>query len=156
LNLDDLDRSQSLVRVRGKGDKERIVPVGQKAWAALDAYLAVRPRLGGPAKTAAATALFLGRRGGRLSDRVFRRQLDGYVQKLALAAGVSPHTLRHTFATHMLEAGADLRAIQELLGHANLATTQVYTHLNMDRLRRVYDQAHPRATRTGRPADDQD
>jgi integrase/recombinase XerC len=145
LNMDDLDLKQRLVRVLGKGGKERIVPVGAKAVQALEEYLKVRHTLGGPEKTSGTQALFLGRRGGRLNDRVFRRQVEKYVGDLSLQTGLSPHALRHTFATHMLEAGADLRSIQELLGHASLSTTQKYTHLNLDRLREVYDKAHPRA-----------
>jgi len=145
LDLDDLDLDQGLIRVHGKGGKERIVPVGGKALEALKDYLAVRPGLAGPAGREE-PALFLGRRGRRLNDRVFRRQVNGYVNRLSLESGLSPHSIRHTFATHMLEAGADLRAIQELLGHASLSTTQKYTHLNLDRLREVYDRAHPRAS----------
>ncbi|MDY6852074.1 MAG: tyrosine recombinase XerC [Thermodesulfobacteriota bacterium] len=145
LDLDDLDLAQKSVLVRGKGGKERITPVGRKAVDALKAYLAVRSDLGGPQKAAANPALFLGIRGGRLNDRVFRRQVAGYIRLLNLETGISPHALRHTFATHMLEAGADMRSIQELLGHASLSTTQKYTHLNLDRLRQVYDRAHPRA-----------
>ncbi len=145
LNLDSVDLGEGLVRVMGKGGKERIVPVGSKAIEALRDYLAVRDDLAGPEKAAATEAFFLGRRGNRLSDRVFRRQVEQYVSRLSLETGLSPHSLRHTFATHMLEAGADIRAIQELLGHASLSTTQKYTHLNLDRLREVYDKAHPRA-----------
>jgi integrase/recombinase XerC len=151
LNITDLDLVLGEVRVLGKGGKERMVPVGSKAVAALKDYLAVRSGLGGE-KAAMTPALFLGQRGGRLSDRVFRRQIDGYISRLALDLGLSPHALRHTFATHMMEAGADIRSIQELLGHASLSTTQKYTHLNLDHLREVYDRAHPRAARQ----DDQD
>jgi integrase/recombinase XerC len=147
LNLADLDLAQGEVRVLGKGGKERVVPVGSKALEALKEYLAVRSGLGGDEKAAATPALFLGQRGGRLSDRVFRRQIDGYIGRLALDMGLSPHALRHSFATHLLEAGADIRSIQELLGHASLSTTQKYTHVNLDHLREVYDRAHPRAVR---------
>lgn len=141
LNVDDVDLKQGLVKVLGKGGKERVVPVGGKALKAIEAYLAVRPELGGHD----AEALFLGKKGGRLNDRVFRRQVERYVTELSLESGVSPHALRHTFATHMLEAGADIRAIQELLGHAGLSTTQKYTHINLDHLSEVYGKAHPRA-----------
>lgn len=144
LDIEDVDLEQGLVRVMGKGSKERLVPLGRKAVAAIQAYLSVRGNLGG-ARAAGSNALFLGKRGGRLNDRVFRRSVEEYVNQLALDRGVSPHALRHTFATHMLEAGADIRAIQELLGHAGLSTTQKYTHLNLDHLRKVYDKAHPRA-----------
>jgi integrase/recombinase XerC len=129
----------------GKGGKERIGPVGRRAREALEAYLAVRNDLGPPNAADQNRALFLGRRGGRLNDRVLRRQLDRYLDLLALDRGLSPHSLRHSFATHMLESGADIRSIQELMGHASLSSTQLYTHLDLDRLREVYDQAHPRA-----------
>ena len=151
LNLADLDLIRGEVRVMGKGGKERIVPVGDKAVVALKAYLPARSGLGGAQKASATPALFLGKRGGRLSDRVFRRQIDGYIGRLALDLGLSPHALRHTFATHMLEAGADIRSIQELLGHASLSTTQKYTHVNLDHLREVYDRAHPRAVHKDEP-----
>ncbi|MEK7770616.1 MAG: tyrosine recombinase XerC [candidate division NC10 bacterium] len=138
LDLDDLDRRRATVRVLGKGDKERVVPVGDEALAALDAYLALRGEGRG--------ALFRNHRGGRLTTRSVHR----IVKRLARAAGitrrVSPHTLRHTFATHMLGEGADLRLIQELLGHRRLSTTQRYTHVSPEHLMKVYDKAHPRAT----------
>ena len=145
LNLADLDLTGAEVRVRGKGGKERIVPVGSKAVEALRAYLAVREDLLDPQQPEVFEALFLGDRGGRLNDRVFRRAVDKYVALAGAETGISPHALRHTFATHMLESGADIRSIQELLGHASLSTTQKYTHLNLDHLREVYDKAHPRA-----------
>ncbi|MFH1139554.1 MAG: tyrosine recombinase XerC [Pseudomonadota bacterium] len=147
LNLADLDLTEGLVRVRGKGKKERITPVGSKALAALKDYLAVRPSPAANRGAGDQDALFLGARGGRLNPRVLRRQMDRLTTRLDLEPGSSPHTLRHTFATHLLEAGADIRSIQEMLGHESLSTTQKYTHLNLDHLRRVYDQAHPRAGR---------
>lgn len=150
VNLDDLDLNRGEVRVLGKGGKERIAPVGSKAITALKDWLAVRERLADPKNTEADRALFLGARGGRLSDRVFRRTLTEYVRRLSLEKGISPHALRHSFATHLLEAGADMRSIQELLGHESLSTTQKYTHLNLDHLREVYDRAHPRAGRVPR------
>jgi integrase/recombinase XerC len=137
LDLDDVDRSQQTVRVLGKGRKERIVPYGSRAAGALAAYLEGRGGGAGP--------LFANRRGGRLGVR----SLHTIVRRSAAATGitrrVSPHTLRHTFATHLLDAGADLRVIQELLGHSRLSTTQRYTHVGADQLMRVYDAAHPRA-----------
>ena len=143
LDLEDVDLAGGLVRVLGKGKKERIVPFGSKAAAALRRWLErsspVRRR------GAAGEALFLNVRGGRLTDRSVRRILDRRLVEAALQARVSPHALRHSFATHLLGAGADLRAIQELLGHASLSTTQRYTHLGIDALMQVYDRAHPRA-----------
>jgi integrase/recombinase XerC len=143
LDLEDLDLAGGLVRVLGKGRKERIVPFGSKAAAAIRRWL----DLSAPARREGSRgeALFLNVRGGRLTDRSVRRILDRRLQEAALQARVSPHALRHSFATHLLGAGADLRAIQELLGHASLSTTQRYTHLGIDTLMEVYDRAHPRA-----------
>jgi integrase/recombinase XerC len=142
LDLDDVDRGEGTVRVLGKGRKERVVPFGAKAASALDAYLEARGSARGP--------LFTGRQGRRLGVR----SLFDVVRRRARAAGltrrVSPHTLRHSFATHLLDAGADLRAIQELLGHSRLSTTQRYTHVGSAQLMRVYDQAHPRAKLTSK------
>jgi integrase/recombinase XerC len=144
LNRDDVDANLELVRVRGKGNKERVVPIGQKALAALAAYGAQVPLL--CARTLYdEAAVFLNRNGTRLTTRSVARLLDHYVKLSGLATKASPHALRHSFATHLLNAGADLRAIQELLGHASLSTTQRYTHLNLDELMKVYDKAHPRA-----------
>ena len=139
LDLGRLDLDGGLVRVLGKGGKERIVPVGSKARQALRLYLDER----GQAPLEA--PLFLNHRGGRLTSRSVRRVVDRYIIHLATMKRISPHTLRHTFATHLLEGGADLRAIQELLGHASLSTTQKYTHVSIDRLMEVYDRAHPKA-----------
>lgn len=139
LDVGGIDLDEGLVRVLGKGRKERVVPLGSHARAALAEYLAAR---NGPPCDA---PLFLNARGGRLTSRSVARIVDRYVLKLAAMKKVSPHTLRHTFATHLLEGGADLRAIQELLGHASLSTTQKYTHLSIDRLMEVYDKAHPTA-----------
>lgn len=142
LDLDDVDRGETTVRVLGKGRKERVVPYGAKAAAALDAYVETRGLARGPLFT------------GRNSRRLGVRSLFDIVRRRARAAGltrrVSPHTLRHSFATHLLDAGADLRAIQELLGHSRLSTTQRYTHVGSAQLMRVYDQAHPRAKLTSR------
>ena len=139
MNVGDLDLGAGLARVLGKGGKERIVPVGSYAGEALAAYLLER---GNPAADA---ALILNARGGRLTRRSVGRIVDAHMLLIATMRKVSPHTLRHTFATHLLEGGADLRAIQELLGHASLSTTQKYTHVSIDRLMEVYDKAHPKA-----------
>jgi integrase/recombinase XerC len=139
LDLADLDLEEGLVRVLGKGNKERIVPLGSYARQAIAPYLAVR---GNPPADA---PLLLNARGGRLTSRSVGRIVDKYILRLATVKKISPHTLRHTFATHLLEGGADLRAIQELLGHASLSTTQKYTHVSIDRLMEVYDKAHPKA-----------
>ena len=150
LDWRDLDLAARVLRVVGKGGKERMVPFGRQAQAALRAWLAVWEEVrrrgdGGDDEE----PVFLNHRGGRLSDRSVRRVVDRYVDRAALAAGVHPHTLRHTFATHLLEGGADLRAIQELLGHSSLATTQRYTHVDVERLLSVYREAHPRAKKGG-------
>jgi integrase/recombinase XerC len=129
--------------VFGKGAKQRYVPLGEYACQAIRRYLfESRTRL---RKDDEELALFLNYKGGRMSDRSVRRILDGYVRTIANAKKISPHTLRHTFATHLLEAGADLRSVQELLGHVNISTTQIYTHVTRDHLQSVYNQAHPRA-----------
>ncbi|MCP3101280.1 tyrosine recombinase XerC [Myxococcus sp. K15C18031901] len=146
LDLLDVDRSGRIVRVMGKGSKERLVPVNAQAIRALEAYLARRGELlAEPRPAQAPDALFLNARGGRLTDRSIRRHLDAHVLKCALARKVSPHALRHSFATHLLGGGADIRSIQELLGHASLSTTQRYTHVTWEQLQAVYDAAHPRA-----------
>jgi integrase/recombinase XerC len=142
LNAGEIDLSGGMVRVMGKGGKERIVPVGSRATEALQVYLEQRDD-NGPK-----VPLFLNTRGGRINRRSVARIVDAHVLKIAAFKRISPHTLRHTFATHMLEGGADLRAIQELLGHASLSTTQKYTHVSIDRLMEVYDKAHPKAHST--------
>lgn len=142
VDLDDLELKSRLVKVRGKGSKERIVPFGSKAETALRAYLAVRGEL---VRNVEEQAVFVNFRGDRITTRSVRRLFEGYVRDASLRAGVSPHTMRHSFATHLLNAGADLRGIQELLGHASLSTTQKYTHLNDWQLMAVYKKAHPRA-----------
>jgi integrase/recombinase XerC len=142
IDVDDLDLSNDVVRVTGKGAKQRVVPFGRPARRALDDWLVVRPRLATPASGA---ALFLGRRGRRVDPRQVRTVVHGLLAHLPNAPDVGPHGLRHSAATHLLEGGADLRVVQELLGHASLATTQLYTHVSVERLRRSYEQAHPRA-----------
>ncbi|MFC1881397.1 tyrosine recombinase XerC [Thermodesulfobacteriota bacterium] len=143
LNTLNVDYRQSLIRVLGKGGQERIVPIGKKALAAIKTYRLILNRecgfsekMNGP--------LFLNKNKGRLTARSVARILDKLVSVCGLLTPVSPHTLRHTFATHMLDAGADLRAVQELLGHKSLSTTQKYTHVSIDRLMQTYDKAHPR------------
>jgi integrase/recombinase XerC len=145
LNIEHLDRKARLVRVSGKGGKERVVPVGRKAIAAVSEYLEQtaqqrkRPGYGtdqGP--------LFLNNRSGRLSSRSVHRLVKRYSRECGITTEISPHSIRHTFATHLLDGGADLRSIQEMLGHASLSTTQKYTHMSIDKLMEVYDKSHPR------------
>ncbi len=140
LDVEDLAELQGVLRIRGKGRKERLVPLGEKATRAIDHYLTLRRRegegrVGGP--------LFINRSGGRLSARSIRRMLDKYLHAAGIHTHVSPHMLRHSFATHLLNAGADLRSVQEMLGHESLSTTQIYTHLTSKRLKAIYDKAHP-------------
>jgi integrase/recombinase XerC len=137
-----------MVRVMGKGSKERMVPFGRPAAEALRSWLGIWETVRSPADEAdGGQPVFLTGKGKRLGDRAVRRVIDRWVDVAAVARGVHPHTLRHTFATHLLEGGADLRAIQELLGHSSLSTTQKYTHLEVERLLSVYRDAHPRARR---------
>ncbi|OQA57840.1 MAG: Tyrosine recombinase XerC [Candidatus Omnitrophica bacterium ADurb.Bin277] len=143
LNHDDCDLFSALLRVRGKGKKERIVPVGQIALNCLKSYLDQKPPK--ESQPAIKKPLFVSRLGGRLTDRSIRRMILKYVKRTGLGKEISPHTLRHSFATHMLDRGADLRSVQELLGHANLSTTQIYTHVTTQRLKDAYLAAHPRA-----------
>ncbi len=140
LDLSDIDQGARMLRVLGKGRKERIVPYGRDAQRALKAYLPVRASL-----RPKSAALLVNARGKRLSDRSVRSTVSRRVRELASSKKISPHTLRHSFATHLLERGADLRAIQELLGHASLSTTQRYTHVNAKKILEVYSKAHPRA-----------
>jgi integrase/recombinase XerC len=143
LDLDDIDRERNVVRVFGKGRKERSVPFGRPAARALDFWLKHgRPQL---VVDGSGAAVFLGARGGRIDQRTVRTMVHRRMADVPGAPDIGPHGLRHTAATHLLEGGADLRSVQELLGHASLATTQLYTHVTTDRLRRAYQQAHPRA-----------
>lgn len=143
LDLPDIDRINAIVKVRGKGKKERIIPIGSHAINALNNYLEKRSEF---TKGNSTQAVFLSERGSRIPDaKSIRRRIDRYAQAIGIRKKISPHTLRHTFATHLINAGADLRTVQEMLGHTNLATTQIYTHVTSDRLKKVYEKAHPRA-----------
>ncbi len=153
LNWEHIDANLEVIRVLGKGNNERIVPIGSKALEALARYRQILPQLIAPKRRQAVIAngmeptapVFLNSRGGRLTTRSVARLVGGHARDCGIAVQTSPHALRHTFATHLLDAGADLRAIQELLGHSSLSTTQKYTHINLDHLMRVYDKAHPKA-----------
>lgn len=145
LDVVDLDIKEALVRVKGKGRKERIVPIGTMAMEALQNYLPERISL-----KKKSPALFLNNRGGRLTQRSVRRILVAYSRMINLKGNIGPHTLRHTFASHLLHEGADLRSIQELLGHASLSTTQKYTHVDIRHLAEVYDKAHPMARKNNK------
>jgi len=150
MNLDDIDFKHQTIRVRGKGRKERFVPFGSKAMEALRAYFEARNALlaEAPEHKRDAKVVFLNYQGTRITTRSIGRLIGKYVKECALAQNISPHSLRHSVATHLLSAGADLRAIQELLGHARLSTTQIYTHVSIEQLMQVYDKAHPRAQST--------
>lgn len=138
LDSGDIDYISGVIKVFGKGSKERMVPIGDEALNAIRRYNENKNRKD-------KDAVFLNNRAGRLTDRSVRRILDKYIRQCAIEEKISPHSLRHSFATHLLDRGADLRSVQELLGHMNLSTTQIYTHVTMDRLKSVYDKAHPRA-----------
>ena len=148
-NLEDLDFDAEMLRVRGKGNKERLVPVGRPAREAVQAWLPSRQQLmqerAGRGLALEKEALFLNGRGSRLTTRSVERMVQAYGERAGIPQTVTPHALRHSFATHLLEMGADLRSVQELLGHASLSTTQRYTHLTLDHLAEVYDKAHPLA-----------
>ncbi|MEI6846395.1 MAG: tyrosine-type recombinase/integrase, partial [Candidatus Firestonebacteria bacterium] len=138
LNKQSLDLNNNLIRVLGKGSKERIVPVGERAKEALRSYISKKA---GNEED----ALFLNNKKKRLDTRTVRHIIDKWSKSSKLGKHISPHSIRHSFATHLLDAGADLRSVQELLGHANLSTTQIYTHVTREKLKSVYDKAHPRA-----------
>ena len=147
-DLDDLDLTGGMLRVRGKGNKERLLPVGRPAIEAITAYQrgersALITKMMGDGKAVTAEPLFLNNRGGRLTTRSVERFVDKYGRRAGIHVPVTPHAMRHSFATHLLEMGADLRSVQELLGHASLSTTQKYTHLTLDHLTEVYDKSHP-------------
>ena len=141
LDVRNVDLISEVIKVLGKGSKERMVPIGSPAVSAIRNYLDKRDG----ASVKDKNAVFLNHNGRRLTDRSIRRILNKYIKATSVAEHISPHSLRHSFATHLLDRGADLRSVQELLGHANLSTTQIYTHVTMDRLKTVYDKAHPRA-----------
>jgi tyrosine recombinase XerC len=144
VSLEDVDLLGEAVKAKGKGKKERLVPLGRPAIEALRDYLAIRPALA-IGHSPNRRAVFINKGGGRLSDRGLRRIFDKYARLAGLGDRASPHTLRHSFATHLLNRGADLRSVQELLGHASLASTQIYAHVTTERLKNVYNKAHPRA-----------
>lgn len=141
LNIADIDFISGVVKVFGKGKKERLAPIGDKALRAIRNYLNKR----GIKKLTDRKAVFLNKNRGRLTDRSVRRVVGKYIKIASLREGISPHTLRHSFATHLLDRGADLRSVQELLGHMNLSSTQIYTHVTTKRLKEVYEKSHPRA-----------
>ena len=141
LDVDDVDFISGVVKVFGKGRKERIVPIGEPALKAIRKYTDKRQE----EKVKDSDAVFLNKSGRRLTDRSVRRVINKHIRTCGMVEKISPHSLRHSFATHLLDRGADLRSVQELLGHMNLSTTQIYTHVTMDRLKTVYDKAHPRA-----------
>jgi integrase/recombinase XerC len=140
LNIENIDFISGVVKVFGKGKKERLAPIGDKALRAIRNYLDRRG-----AELTDKKVIFLNKNGTRLTDRSVRRVVEKYIKRASLRDGISPHTLRHSFATHLLNRGADLRSVQELLGHMNLSTTQIYTHVTTKRLKEVYDKSHPRA-----------
>ena len=141
LDSDDIDFISGVIKVLGKGKKERVVPIGEPALKAIRKYIDKRVAK----QISDKDAVFLNKSGRRLTDRSVRRVINKYIRACSIVEHISPHSLRHSFATHLLDRGADLRSVQELLGHMNLSTTQIYTHVTMERLKTVYDKAHPRA-----------
>ncbi len=150
LNMDDIDFLGEVVHVRGKGKKERIAPIGSSALQVIQHYMEFRSKRAQSNAHFDSKVLFVNKHGSRLSTRSVRRKMDKYLKMAGLDPKISPHTLRHSFATHMLNNGADLRSVQELLGHQSLSTTQVYTHLTTKKLKEVYENAHPREAETHR------
>jgi integrase/recombinase XerC len=150
LDTRDMDLQERVLRVTGKGGKTRLVPIGRKAVEALRAWLRQRTSLLAEGET----AVFTGRTGRRLGVRAVQQRVCRWAQRRSLPGDVHPHTLRHSFASHLLESSGDLRAVQELLGHADISTTQIYTHLDFQHLARVYDKAHPRARKSAKPPSD--
>lgn len=145
INRGDVNIQEETVLIRGKGRKERLIPLGQHSLRSLRHYLTMLEAAGLASETDPASPIFVNKHGTRLSSRSVRRKVSKYLAQVGLDPAISPHTLRHSFATHLLDNGADLRAVQELLGHRSLSTTQIYTHLTTTRLRQAYDQSHPRA-----------
>jgi integrase/recombinase XerC len=145
LEMQDLDLQEGVLRVKGKGRKDRLTPIGSQAIKALQRYFELRQHDSRCQQSSTGTRVFLNKHGESLSTRSVRRKLDKYLVQAGLDPGISPHTLRHSFATHLLNNGADLRSVQELLGHQSLSTTQIYTHLTTSRMKEAYDAAHPRA-----------
>jgi len=146
LNMEDIDFLGEVVRVRGKGKKERISPIGSSALQVIQHYMEFRNKRAQSNTNFDSKVLFVNKHGSRLSTRSVRRKMDKYLKMAGLDPLISPHTLRHSFATHMLNSGADLRSVQELLGHQSLSTTQIYTHLTTSRIKEIYENAHPRET----------
>jgi integrase/recombinase XerC len=151
LEMSDLDLQEGVLRVRGKGRKDRLTPIGSQAIKAMQRYFELRAIDTRSQNSNCSQRCFLNKHGQSLSTRSVRRKLDKYLVSAGLDPGISPHTLRHSFATHLLNNGADLRSVQELLGHQSLSTTQIYTHLSTSRMKEVYDQAHPRAEESAMP-----
>jgi integrase/recombinase XerC len=153
LNMDDIDFLGEVIHIRGKGKKERIAPIASSALQVIQHYMEFRSKRAQSNAHFDSKVLFVNKHGGRLSTRSVRRKMDKYLKMAGLDPHISPHTLRHSFATHMLNNGADLRSVQELLGHQSLSTTQVYTHLTTKRLKDVYENAHPREAETHQDED---
>jgi len=145
LDVDDIDMFNGVIRILGKGRKERLVPLGKNAANILQKYLKIRNDILSKSKDSDFSAVFLNNRGKRVAPRFVQRRVTFYLSKISNETSLSPHVLRHTFATHLLDAGADLEAVKELLGHASLSTTQIYTHVSVEKLKNIYNQAHPRA-----------